>query len=503
MGTTDMVSNLVPSTKYQSYITGGGSINCNGVLCDVTVAPVGAGAHGLANGELARITNTGIAGADTPTGSGDVVTVISATRFTYPRAVTGSGVVGQATWLPTAITGGTFSDAQHSTTLVRLVNTELASQSFKINYGARQWLSPDGAKLLRRLINQNQWQVLDFPAGTQFRTTAQIAAVSPNPGASGSELGWGPDSNTLYYFSGNTLRSLNLTTMVASLVHTFTTCTTAINGFGGTGDWDDSRTQATITCPSTVSGNDFFVYDALNDVEGTHYNQAPTADYPFITEQVSSDGVRKNFVINNFTDGAGATQGTWLVNGATGVQISQITQQTAHSIPGFDGTKYWWMSELTDPACGTGNGLVSINMLNTSEKACLINATNTGGRGVYFKSRSSTGAAPGWVVISIFDTRGSATSTAAPPASLRPDWATAWPRYYNELFECRMDGTQCYRLGFVWARTGDQVYVWASADGKVAGSNSTINAICYNAPTPCPISGSGIVQETLYIQTRP
>lgn len=504
-----MTTNFVPPGYYQEFIS---DVTGDGVTCTLTLTA----ATAFMTGMKGRIGNTGLANANTPTGDSTTLTKTGASTLTYPCAAVGSMAQGYVVWNPAPNAGDTYVDPVFGTTVRRVLNRELTSPSqYCPEDGGWQNFSPDETKLIFRENDQNQWELRNVVDGSVFRTKAQLN------GCVGLQAQSNPrwkDDNTLFYRSGNTLYTCDLTTLLRTQLRAFTGCDANSLTVGNHGDLDDTRDQIALQCgKSTDATYDYWVYKISTDTEGPRYNITAGADFPFVVEQ-STGGVLKDFIVNIGTDDSGGggdpNKGVWLINGTTGAAIRQVVMVSGHSKPIRSGGVDWWVQEGGGVSSCPG-GVISIDITGVVSPKCIINGANFG-RGVYFGSTNSLGTNPGWIGISYGDTRGQTTNSAATPTNLCATWATpttvnvcGWLRYHNEQVTCKYNSAtavwNCWRIAHSYHRyagANDQVYGGKlSPNGKYMAWRFTVGAICFNASPACPVNSTQY-KETAIAQIR-
>lgn len=489
VGTTDMATNFIPPTKYQSFVS---TCTCDGIDCDIVTAA----AHGLTTGDTVRLGNTGACMGDTPTGTAVTVTVSTATAFEYSSTVgSGSSSAGYVVWNPAPSGGNSYVDPTFGSTVKRLFNREVTSPAYYCpDDGSWQNFSPDESKLLCRENDQNQWFIVNHADSTIWKTTANINGCTGIQAGS-SNPRWLTD-NTLWYKSGNTMYSCNLTTLARTSLRAVTGCDASSLTIGNHGDLDDSKDQIALQCGKDSDTTfDYWVYKISTDAEGTRYNLASGTDFPQVV-QLSTGGTLKDFVLNFGANGTGTTQGIWLVNGTTGATIRQITQYSQHSFPLVSGGVEWWVSEGGGGGpVGCTDGIVAYDIAAVVTTKCVVNAQNLG-RGFYGGHTNSGGTNPGWAGLSIMDTRAGAAGAQTIPSSLTANWATKQLLYHGEEITCKYDTGSaawlCWRIAHSYNRSAGQTYGGKiSPNGTYMAWRTMSNAVCFNASPACPNGTAG------------
>jgi len=491
-------TNFPAPTRYQSFITGGGSIVGNG--SETTV--ITAAAHGLSTNHWVRITGT--TAYNTAKGSPVQITKDSDTQFRFTSSVNAaSETAGFVVWIPAPTAGSTYVDPIFGCTVRRLLASENSAAKYAPPYGAWHSISPDNSKMIVVDKSVNCFAILNLSDGSVYRTYSELAtAAGVTPGLSGgqAQMRWLTNS-TVSYTVGKILKEINIDTLAsATVIKNFATASTTCTGdieTGNTGDWDSAKDKIVFRCNS-AAGQKYFVYTKSTDAIGTPYIGTTSSDFSFIVDN-------GNFFINWGPNGTGAEQGIWYYNGTTGAAIRQITRNSQHSIPVSDGAgNHFWFGADTRPgttACGTLDlqGIITINF-DTLAENCIAAIPNLG-RSLHFTATSSLGANPGWVLVGIQHNSNEETALVQ---NLPTDWSSRWDARYNEIFTIKVDGTGLYRLAHTYTRNATGIYERSpfgniSADGKYVIFRSSFG-LCDGEATPC--TGGNNWTESAVIQIR-
>lgn len=125
-------------------------------------------------------------------------------------------------------------------------------------------------------------------------------------------------------------------------------------------------------------------------------------------------------------------------------------------------------SEEGHPAGCGGNGLVRFNLGDPNPQAtakCFVGFPDFHLTGHY--SWSNTRGSP-WVALSLYDGRASSAGTARMNAVLRSDWASAWKRFYNELFIANIVTGEIRRLTHLRIRIPGILGYWFTSRAAIS-----------------------------------
>jgi len=301
------------------------------------------------------------------------------------------------------------------------------------------------------------------------------------------------DAVTLYYHSGNQLKSYNTSTGTSNVVHTFS----EYSSISGMGESDISLDGDHFV----LAGNSRYVFV---------YELSTNKKYPvFDTGGQSFDSIyitpNNNVIIS------------WLQSGTsrkTGMELFDINMNFLRQVAHADGHKdvtvdtggqevlVWTNSNDAQPIPNCNNGIVKIN-LATAQQTCLLQLD--------------------WslaVHISAPDNAGFAYIETYAPANPAPG-TSAWVPYTNELVQVKLDGSQAVRLAHhrsrPWNSYNWQPKISTSRDGSrvVFNSNYDLQSISGYAseysdvyiiavgPAPVPtLSAPALTSATAVSQTE-
>ena len=335
------------------------------------------------------------------------------------------------TFQPPAV-GGTYVDSVFGSTVLRVSNS-LGTRNAD-NGGNLTWIeneystaSPfnsDNSKFI--LVHQSYFGLYD---GAGF----YVRDLPFEIGAS-SEPRWSRKDNvTLYYHSGNMLKSYNISTGSIGVVHTFSEYTS----ISGNGEMDISMDgDHLVYCGD---GRYIFVYQIST---GKKFTAFDTAGRSFDSEYITPDN---NVIIS------------WIQSGTvryTGQELFDINMNFRRQVGHADGHKHvtrdtngaealiWTNSNDPQPIAGCNNGIVKI-LLASGAQTCLAQLD--------------------WslaVHISAPDGNGSVFVDTEAPSNPEPN-TTAWAPYTNEILQIKLNGSGITR----WAhhrsrRSATNTYNW-------------------------------------------
>jgi hypothetical protein len=237
----------------------------------------------------------------------------------------------------------------------------------------------------------------------------------------GAEPRWSrSDPRTLYYLWGNQLRSLDVETGDASVVHTFTSYT-YVSGRGESSLCFDGDHMVLVGDDRFV-----FVYDIGNDTEG----QALDAGVAFDSVYMTPDD---HVTVTWNTSGSGRRNGIELFDRSMGF-LRQVARAGGHMDvtrdAGGDEVLVWINS--ADPAPICDNGVVKIRLAD-AQQTCL---------GTLDWSLA--------VHVSCPDDDGTCLIGSYAPSDPEPQGL--WPAHTNELFQVLLDGSGTRRLAHTRSR---------------------------------------------------
>jgi len=335
------------------------------------------------------------------------------------------------TFQPPAV-GGTYVDPAFGSTVKRVSNS-LGTLNAD-NGGDLTWIeneystaSPfnsDDSKFI--LVHQSYFALYD---GSGFYVRDLPLEIN-----SSSEPRWSRKDNvTLYYHSGNMLKSYNISTGSIGVVHTFS----EYASISGNGEMDISFDgDHLVYCGD---GRYIFVYQISADKKFTAFD---TAGRSFDSEYITPDN---NVIIS------------WIASGTvryTGQELFDINMNFLRQVGHADGHKHvtrdtngaeilvWTNSNDPQPIPSCNNGIVKI-LLSSGTQTCLAQLD--------------------WslaVHISAPDGNGSVFVDTEAPSNPEPNSA-AWVPYTNEILQIKLDGSGITR----WAhhrsrRSAINTYNW-------------------------------------------
>lgn len=330
------------------------------------------------------------------------------------------------------VVGGTYVDPVFGSTIKRVSNALGTTNAdaggdltwIENEYSTASPFNSDNSKFI--LVHQSYFALYDG-AGFYIRDL-------PLEINSASEPRWSRKDNvTLYYHTGNMLKSYNISTGSIGVVHTFSEYTS----ISGNGEMDiSSDGDHLVYCGD---GRYVFVYQISADKKFTAFD---TAGRSFDSEYITPD----NHVIIS-----------WIQSGTvryTGQELFDIDMNFLRQVGHADGHKHvtrdtngaevlvWTNSNDPQPIPGCNNGIVKI-LLASGAQSCLAQLD--------------------WslaVHISAPDGNGSVFVDTEAPSNPEPGTA-AWVPYTNEILQIKLDGSGITR----WAhhrsrRSAINTYNW-------------------------------------------
>jgi hypothetical protein len=363
------------------------------------------------------------------------------------------------TFIPPAV-GNVYVDPVFGSTVKRVSNamaTPNVDQGGNLTwieneYSTTSAFNSDNSKFI--LLHQSYFALYDGPTGSYNRDL-------PLEINSSSEPRWSrKDNATLYYHSGNQLKSYNISTGVASVVHTFS----QYSAIGGNGEMDISLDGDHFV----FAGNSRYVF--VYEISTDHTFAA------FDTGGVRFDSIyvtpRNNVVLS------WPTSGTARFNGQ---ELFDINMNFVRQVSHADGHKHltvdtngdevliWTNSNDAQPIANCQNGIVKIRLADATQ-TCLLQLD--------------------WslaVHITAPDGNGFAFVETYAPANPVPG-TSAWAPYTNELLQVKLDGSAVTRWTHHRSRPLNsynyQPKATVSRDGTrlLFASNYNLQSI-YNDPT--------------------
>jgi hypothetical protein len=330
------------------------------------------------------------------------------------------------------VVGGTYVDPVFGSTVKRVSNalgTLNADQGGDLTwieneYSTASPFNSDNSKFI--LVHQSYFALYD---GSGFYIRDLPLEIS-----SSSEPRWSRKDNvTLYYHSGNMLKSYNMSTGSIGVVHTFSEYT----AISGNGEMDISLDgDHLVYCGD---GRYVFVYQISTDKKFTAFD---TAGRSFDSEYITPDN---NVIVS------------WIQSGTvryTGQELFDINMNFLRQVGHADGHKHvtrdtngaevlvWTNSNDPQPIPACNNGIVKI-LLASGAQTCLAQLD--------------------WslaVHISAPDGNGSVFVDTEAPSNPEPS-STGWVPYTNEILQIKLDGSGITR----WAhhrsrRSAINTYNW-------------------------------------------
>ncbi len=337
--------------------------------------------------------------------------------------------------------GGTYTDPVFGSTIKRVSSALVTANADQ--GGNLTWIENEYSTAAAfNSNNSNFILVHQSYFGLYSGTGIYLHALPLEIGAS-SEPRWSRKDNvTLYYHSGNMLKSYNVSTGAISVVHTFS----EYSSISGNGEMDIS-----LDGDHFVFAGDkqyIFVYQISTDTKFTVFNTGGTAfDSLYITP--------KNEVIVSWYP-----TGTARYNGQ---ELFDINMNFLRQVGHADGHKHltvdangsevliWTNSNDPQPIPNCQNGIVKI-VLATAAQTCLAQLD--------------------WslaVHITAGDGNGSAYVETYAPGNPEPN-TSGWKTYTNELLQVKLDGSGVIRLAHhrsrPWNTYNYEPKMTASRDGS-------------------------------------
>jgi hypothetical protein len=284
------------------------------------------------------------------------------------------------------------------------------------------------------LVHQSYFGLYD---GTGFYMSALPLEINAS-----SEPRWSRrDNATLYYHSGNQLKSYNVSTGGISVVHTFS----EYSSISGNGEMDISSDGDHFVF---AGDNEFiFVYQISTDQKFAVFD---TGRQPFDSVYITPDN---NVIVSWLTSGTARYTGQELFN----INLNFL-RQVGHADGHKDVTRdtngdevlIWTNSNDPQPILNCQNGIVKIRLADAMQ-TCLLQLN--------------------WslaVHISAPDGNGTVFVDTEAPSNPQPG-SSAWAPYTNELLQVNLDGSGATRLAHHRSRPVNS-YNWqpkvsASRDG--------------------------------------
>jgi hypothetical protein len=330
------------------------------------------------------------------------------------------------------VVGGTYVDPVFGSTIKRVSNalaTANADQGGNLTwieneYSAASPFNSDNSNFI--LVHQSYFALYD---GSGYYVRDLPLEIN-----SSSEPRWSRKDNvTLYYHSGNTLKSYNISTGSTEVLHTFS----EYASISGNGEMDISMDgDHLVYCGDARY---IFVYQISS---GKKYTVFDTAGRAFDSEYITPDN---NVIVS------------WIQSGTvryTGQELFDINMNFLRQVGHADGHKHvtrdtngaealiWTNSNDPQPITGCNNGIVKI-LLASGTQTCLAQLD--------------------WslaVHISAPDGNGTVFVDTEAPSNPEPGTA-AWVAYTNEILQVKLDGSGITR----WAhhrsrRSATNTYNW-------------------------------------------
>jgi hypothetical protein len=310
------------------------------------------------------------------------------------------------------VAGGTYVDPVFGSTIQRVSNalgTPDAANGGDLTwieneYSAMSAFNSDNSKFI--LVHQSYFGLYDGSSGVfMYALPFEITASS--------EPRWSRrDNATLYYHSGNELKSYNVLTGGIGVVHIFS----EYSSISGNGEMDISLDGDHFVY---VGDNEFvFVYQISTDTKFAVFDAGRPFDSVYITPN--------NEVILSWYPSGSARY--------TGQELFDINMNFLRQVGHADGHKHltvdangdevliWTNSNDANPIANCNNGIVKIRLADASQ-TCLLQLD--------------------WslaVHISAPDGNGTVFVDTEAPANPQPG-TSAWVPYANELLQVKLDGS--------------------------------------------------------------
>jgi hypothetical protein len=314
--------------------------------------------------------------------------------------------------------GATYSDPVFGSTIKRVSNAQATPNAsgggyltwIENEYSTMSAFNTDNSKFI--LVHQSYFGLYDGPTGAyMYALPLEIIASS--------EPRWSRKDNvTLYYHSGNQLKSYNISTGGISVVHTFSEYT----AISGNGEMDISLDGDHFVF---VGDNEFvFVYQISTDKKfGVFDAGAVNFDSVYITPD-------NNVILSWYTVGTARY---------TGQELFDINMNFLRQVGHADGHKdvtsdangdevlIWTNSADPQPIANCQNGIVKIRLADATQ-TCLLQL--------------------GWsLAVHISAPDGNGTVFVDTEAPSNPEsGSSGWVSYTDELLQIKLDGSGATRL---------------------------------------------------------